>query len=161
MDMSIWAASLLAVVVRHIFCGGFCFLFSSRLCWPLRFRNSPQTHRWEGVLLFGNFSSFMTPSPGWVSILNSFVSLFVYFVLPPFKENGLSFWVPGVLCQHSEVVLWKLLSNQMIFWWICGGENGLPVLFLYHLRTTPWVSYCFNLSLIPPNYYPLSVMPYP
>ena len=24
----------------------------------------------------------------------------------------------------------------MFFWWICGGESGLPVLFLRHLRTT-------------------------
>ena len=24
----------------------------------------------------------------------------------------------------------------MFFWWICGGESGLPVLFLHHLRTT-------------------------
>ena len=28
-----------------------------------------------------------------------------YFVLPPFEENGLPFWVPGVLRQCSEVVL--------------------------------------------------------
>ena len=52
---------------------------------------------WSGVLL---------PSP--------------YFVLPPLKENGLPFCVPGVLCQRSEVVLWNLLSIQIIFWWICG-----------------------------------------
>ena len=25
----------------------------------------------------------------------------------------------------------------MFFWWICGGESGLPVLFLRHLRTVP------------------------
>ena len=25
----------------------------------------------------------------------------------------------------------------MFFWWICGGESVLPVLFLCHLRTTP------------------------
>ena len=25
----------------------------------------------------------------------------------------------------------------MIFWWICRGESGLPILFLCHLRTTP------------------------
>ena len=37
------------------------------------------------------------------------------FVLPPLEENGLPFWVPGVLCQDSEIVLWKLLSIQMIF----------------------------------------------
>ena len=34
----------------------------------------------------------------------------LYFFLPPFKNNGLLFWVPDVLCQHSEVVLWNLLS---------------------------------------------------
>ena len=34
----------------------------------------------------------------------------LYFFLPPFKDNGLHFWVPDVLCWHSEVVLWNLLS---------------------------------------------------
>ena len=60
---------------------------------------------------------FLTPFPGWISVPTSFVSLFylLHFFLPPFKDNGLSFWVPGVLCQHSEVVLWNLLSIQMFF----------------------------------------------
>ena len=61
----------------------------------------------------------------------------LYFFLPPFKDNGLLFWVPDVLCWHSEVVLWNLLSVYMFFWWICGRESGLPVLFLCHLRTPP------------------------
>ena len=26
------------------------------------------------------------------------------------ENNGLLFWVPDVLCRHSEVVLWNLLS---------------------------------------------------
>ena len=54
---------------------------------------------------------------GWVSIPNSFVSLFnlLYFVLPPFEDNGLPIWVPGVLCQRSEFVLWNLLSVQVFF----------------------------------------------
>ena len=34
----------------------------------------------------------------------------LYFFLPPFKDNGLLFWVPDVLFQHLEVVLWNLLS---------------------------------------------------
>ena len=33
----------------------------------------------------------------------------------PFKDNRLPFWVPDVLCQHSEVVSWNLLSVQMFF----------------------------------------------
>ena len=68
----------------------------------------------------------------------------LYFVLPPFEDNGLPFWVPDVLCQHSEVVLWNLLSVQMFFRWIFGGESGLPILFLHHLRTTPCL---FNVVL--------------
>ena len=39
----------------------------------------------------------------------------LYFVLCPFENNGLLFWVPDVLCQCSEVVLWSLLSVQMFF----------------------------------------------
>ena len=60
-----------------ILCWFVCF---SWLCCPLRFQNSPQICQWEGFLLFGNFS-FMTPFPGCFSILNSFVSLFVFCVL--------------------------------------------------------------------------------
>ena len=40
---------------------------------------------------------------------------FILFSLPPFKDNGLPFWVPDVLSQHLEVVLWNLLSVQMFF----------------------------------------------
>ena len=39
----------------------------------------------------------------------------LYFFLPPFEDNGLLFWLPDVLCWHSEVVLWNLLSVQMFF----------------------------------------------
>ena len=127
--------SPLGVIVRPIICEFYLFIFSSRLCCLLRFQNSPQTHQWEGLLVFGNFS-FNTPSPGWVSIPISFVSFYLlYFVLLPFEDNGLPFWVPGVICKHSEVVLRCLLSIQMIFQWICGEESGLPVLFLFHLKT--------------------------
>ena len=40
------------------------------------------------------------------------LSLFLSFIffLPPFEDNGLFFWVPDILCQHSEVVLWNLLG---------------------------------------------------
>ena len=51
------------------------------LCCPLRFQNSSKTCLWEGFQVLGNFSSFMTPSPGQVSIPNSFVSLFVFYIL--------------------------------------------------------------------------------
>ena len=57
------------------------FFFPSLLYCPLRFQSSPQTHLWEGFLPCGGFSSFTTPSPGWVSVPNSFVSLFVIYIL--------------------------------------------------------------------------------
>ena len=57
------------------------------------------------------------PFPGRSSLLTSFVSFFVllYFFLPVFEANDLLCWVPDVLCQHSEVVLWNLLSVEMFF----------------------------------------------
>ena len=54
--------------------------------------------------------------PSWEGSLSlPLLSLFLSFILPPFKGNGLLFWVPDVLCRHSEVVLWNLLSVQMFF----------------------------------------------
>ena len=56
--------------------------------------------------------------PSWTDLRSYLFCLsfyLLYFFLPPFEDNGLPFWVPNVLCQHSEVVLWKLLSVQMFF----------------------------------------------
>ena len=39
----------------------------------------------------------------------------LYFFLPPFKDIGLLFWVPDVLCQHSEVVLWNYSAFKCCF----------------------------------------------
>ena len=40
------------------------------------------------------------------------LSLFLSFIFFPtsFQRVGLLFWVPDVLCRHSEVVLWNLLD---------------------------------------------------
>ena len=69
----------------------------------------------------------------------------LYFFLPVFEDNDLLFWVPDVLCQHSEVVLWSLLGVEMFFWGICEGESGLPVLFLRHLTL---LSFCLDIFQI-------------
>ena len=102
---------------------------------PSEISKIPTDPPWGSFLLCRNFSAITTSSPGWVFIPKSFVSVFVflYFVLPPFEENGLPFWVPGVIYQHSEVVLWKLINIRMIFWWISRGKSCLPVLFFCHL----------------------------
>ena len=77
-------------------------LFSSQLCCPLRFQNSPQTHQWEGFLLFGNFSSYMTPSPGWVSVPNSFVSLVVFYMW------SYLLLMEKAMATHSSTLAWKI-----------------------------------------------------
>ena len=50
----------------------------------------------------------------------------LYFVLPPFKDNMLTLSVPGILHQHSEVVLWNLLSVQISFNEFVGEKVVLP-----------------------------------
>ena len=51
--------------------------------------------------------SFFLRPPSWDGALFLLCLSFylLYFFLPPFEDNGLLFWVPDVLCQHSEVVL--------------------------------------------------------
>ena len=134
-----WWMQVLGVAIRLVICGFYLFIyFSSQLCCPLRFQNSPQTRCWDCFLVFGNVSSFKTPFlemdlRPYLFCLSFYL---LYFVLPPFEDNGLPLWVSYVLCQHSEVVLWNLLRIQMFFQWICGGESGLSVLSLCHLRTS-------------------------
>ena len=53
-----WAHNLLVLIIY----------FSSLLCCPLCFQVSPQTQQWECFLVFGNFSLFKTPFPGWDSL---------------------------------------------------------------------------------------------
>ena len=52
----------------------------------------------------------VTVFPGVWKLLSFYL---LHFFLPPFEDNGLLFWVPDVLCLHSKVVLWHLLSIQM------------------------------------------------
>ena len=57
----------------------------------------------------------LRPQDGSLSL--TLLSLFLSFIFCPtsFQREWLPFWVPGVLRQCSEVILWYLLSVQMIF----------------------------------------------
>ena len=132
-DMGIWATSPLGVVVRRVFCGVFFFSPPSYVAlWDSKTPHRPAGAVWKLLLVYDSLPR--TGLGPWIFCLSFYL---LYFVLPPFKENGLPFWVSSVLRQCSEVVLRKLPGIQMIFWWIFGGESGLPVLFLCHLRTAP------------------------
>ena len=139
-DASVWATSPLGVALRRVFCG---FFSPSRFCYPLRCQNSPQTCWWESFLVFGKFSSFTTPSPGQVSIPNSFASLFFFYILSYLllkKMGGLS----GACCPlpaftSCSVEVAQHSNDLLINLW---GRKWSPVLFLHHLRTALCHSFC-------------------
>ena len=66
---------------------------------------------------FWKLPFFLTPFPGWISIPTSFVSLFIFYILSYLllKTMGCFSGCLMSLCQHSEVVLWNLLSVKMFF----------------------------------------------
>ena len=77
------------------------------------------------------------------------LSLFLSFIFFPtsFWRQWAAFlgaWCPLPAFRSCFV---ELLSIQMFFWWICGGESGLPVLFLHHLRTTSRLGYFESLEI--------------
>ena len=118
-DVSIWATSLLAVAVRHVFCGLFPPPFSW-LCCPLRFQNSPQTHLWEGSYCVETSPpSWLPPQDGSLSL--NLLSLFLSFIFCPisFRREWaalLDAWCPlpvfrscfVEVAQHSNDLLMNL-----------------------------------------------------
>ena len=115
-DVSIWATSLLGVAVRRVICV-FSFFFFLLDMLPSEIPKLPTDPLvrgfpgvWKHLLLHDSL-----PRMGVHPQLFCLSFYLLYFVLSPFKENGLPFWVLGVLCQRSEVILWNLLSVQMIF----------------------------------------------
>ena len=89
-------------------CGFFVFcFFSSQLCCPLRFQNSPQTY-------CGNFS-FTTPTPGWISIPKSSVSLFSFYVLSHLLSKRMG-CLSGCLVSSASI--------QMLFCGSCATFKG-------------------------------------
>ena len=115
-DVSVWATSPLGVAVRHVICGFYLLIFFLPVMLPSeipKFPVDPPVRGFPGVwrLLFHYFlhGTGLHPQLFYLSFY------LLYLFLPSFKNNGLPFWVPGVLRQCSEVVLWNFLSVQMIF----------------------------------------------
>ena len=73
----------------------------------------------RGFLVFGNFS-FTTPSPGWVSIPNSFVSLFVFYILSYLLSKRMG-CLSGCLVSSASI--------QILF---CGSCSVFKSVFEYY-----------------------------
>ena len=110
--VSVWATSPLGVAVRCVTCGFYLSIFSSWLCCPLRFQNSPQTRQWEGFLVFGKFSSFTPPSLEWVSVPGPFVSLFIFYILSYLLLKTMD-CLSGCLVFRSCFVEFSQCSNDL------------------------------------------------
>ena len=122
-----WARNLWVLIIY----------FPSLLCCPLCFQGLPQTRQWECFLVFWSFSLFKTPFSGQSSVPTSFVSFFVFYIF--------SYLLLKTMCSFSGCLM-SSASIQKLFCGIytvfkcsfdefVGGENGLPFLFLCHLRT--------------------------
>ena len=109
-----WACNLLVLIISLFFPSCYVALCVSKACHRL----GRESVSWclETSLLKIAFrgrgfpSRDRAPSPPPLSPF-----LFLYFFLPVFEDNGLLFWLPDVLCPHSEVVFWSLLSVKMFF----------------------------------------------
>ena len=122
-DTSIWGTSLLGLAFRHVICGFYLFFLPVML--PSEIRKLPPDPLVRGFPRVWKLLLFQDSLP-WMNLSSlSLFSLSLSFIfcpfegqcllLPPFKDGGLLFWVPDVLCQNSEVVLWSLLIVHMFF----------------------------------------------
>ena len=109
-----WACNLLVLIIYLFFPSCYVALCVSKACHRLG-RESVSWCLKTSLLKI----PFLGPAslPG-MELPPHLLCLFfhlLYFFLPVFEDNDLLFWVPDVLCQHSEVVLWSLLSVEMFF----------------------------------------------
>ena len=119
-EASVWQTSPLAVAVRHLFCIFFFFSPPGYVAiWDSKAPLGPACEKVSYCV--ETPPSGHPPQDGSPSL--NLLSFFLSFTFCPtsFQSEWTVFLGAGVLCQCSEVVLWKLLSIQMILWWICEG----------------------------------------
>ena len=141
-DASVWGTFLLGVAFRHVIYGFHLFFLPVRL--PSEIRKLPPDPPVFSWCL--DTSSIKTPLQKRIS--NSFVSLFIFYILSYLLSKTMGCFSGCLMSSASDQKLFcgvlfhnaVLLSVQMILRWICGGENGLPVLFLCHLSSS-WLQY--------------------
>ena len=116
-DASVWAISTASCSYVHNLWALFIYLFFFLVMWPSeipKLCTDMPVRGFPGVWILLLFYDSL-PGTGLHPYLFCLSFYLLYFVLPPFEDNGLPVWLPCVLRQCSEVVLWYLLSIQMIF----------------------------------------------
>ena len=126
------------LLLRHVICGVYIFIFPPVY---VTLWDSKTPHRPAGERVFW----CLEPSPllrlpsrdGSPSL--TLLSLFLSFVFcsTSFQRQRAAFlgaWCPLPAFRSCFV---EFSQRSMFFQWICGGESGLPILFLHHLRTAP------------------------
>ena len=129
--------SLLGVAFRHIICGFYLFIFLSSYVALWDSKNSPRPAGERVSWCLETSHLLRLPSrDGSPSVTLLFLSLSFIFCPTSFPRQWaalLGAWCPLPAFRSCFVEFAQL---QMFFWWICGEESGLPILFLHHLRTT-------------------------
>ena len=122
----------------------------------LCFQGSPQILQWECFLVFGNFSLFNTPFPGWSSIPTIFVSVFVFYIFSYLLLKTMGCFSGCLMysaciqklfcgiysafkCSFDEFVGEKLVSLS----YYSATLGPPPKLLIILMRSTgPWRQYC-------------------
>ena len=126
MDVSVWVTSPLGVAIRCIICGFYLFIFFPPryvALWDSKTLHRPASERVSWCLETPLLR--LPPQDGYPSL--TLLSLFLSFVFCPtsFSQQRAAFlgaWCPGVLRQHSEVVLWYLLSSNNLLMNLLGRK---------------------------------------
>ena len=96
-DASVWATFLLGVAFRLVICGFYLLFLPVRL--PSEIGKLPPDLPVRGFP--GDWKLHLLrlpPRDGSPSLTLCLSFYLLYFVLPPFEDDGLLFWVPDVLC---------------------------------------------------------------
>ena len=122
------------------------------------FQSSPQTHLWEGFLLRGNFSSFMTPSPGWISVPKSFVSVFLFYILSNLHLKRLGYFsgclvssasIQKLFCASYLTCKWsfdEFVGEKIVSLPYSSAILGQPPVLLFSIFSNSSLKFSFKFS---------------
>ena len=112
-DAGVWGPFLLGVVFRHVICGVYLFIFLPvRL--PSEIQKLPPDLPVRGFPGVWKRPLIKTPFPGQVSVLSSFVSLFIFYILYYLLSKTVG-------CFSGRLM--SSASNQRLFCAVCSVLN--------------------------------------